>query len=130
MGIKEQLEAINNVPRIKLARRLGINRQALYNWLQSEKNIEKIYDAATRIDEYIPDDDKEEIKYLRGIILELRNTNSKLIRENKQLQQELTNTIEYKELKQKYEQLKQRYYLQNDELKMLKAGKPIQRECM
>lgn len=138
MEIKEQLETINKVSRTELSEALGISRQALHQRIKKQVYIDEMYDVAIDIlnnveynhEKTKEESLKEENKYLKNIILELRNDRDKLEAENKKLKEEIKGNLEYKELKQSYEQLKQRYYHQNDESIMLKASKPIQRKCM
>lgn len=138
MEIKEQLETINKVSRTELSEALGISRQALHKRIKKQVYIDEMYRVAMDILNNVEYDCektkeeslKEENKYLKNIILELRIDINELEEENKRMKEEIKGNTEYRELKQNYEQLKQRYYHQNDELIMLKAGKPIQRKCM
>ena len=133
MNIEEKLEVINKVQKTKIAKYLGVSRQAITNRINEKRCIDEMYQVANSIlngikKENIEEKMKIEINMLKNVIAEKNNEISQLKKENLKLIQ-LKESNKYNELKRKYIDLMHRYNSLSDYKLLQKAGKPLQRKC-
>lgn len=131
MTKEEKIEVINKSNKVKLAERMRISRQGLYNKIKNKRDIDEIYEYLTNNQDQLIEQlkikndnlqdelEKTKEKY-QGIILNLQSEISKLKEQNEELRKNTSI-----ELKHQYKQLKQRYEIISDELIMyyIKYGK-------